>query len=255
MTDSSAAYDRLAERYDALFVDEGRRVWTDAYSQHVTTGTRVLDLGCGTGSDSLLLARQGCEVVGVDSSTGMLRLARQRAAEARLNVEFMQADITGVYPELGGRTFDLVVSGFAAINTVRSLADLASTLDSITTAQGRVLLHFLTPGGVYDRLGHLARLNFAGAFAPLHERRRTVLVGDAQVEHHEFDPHWLLQTFLQDRFDLVACLPVGALTPDDGPTRVPPVAVRALRGAEHLLRRTRHGGSLGRFAILSLKKR
>ena len=41
-------------------------------------GMRVLDFGCGTGSNSLLLARRGARVVGVDLSDSLVHLARQR---------------------------------------------------------------------------------------------------------------------------------------------------------------------------------
>jgi ubiquinone/menaquinone biosynthesis C-methylase UbiE len=43
-------------------------------------GKTVLDLGCGSGQNSLLLARRGAEVIGVDISHALLALARQRLA-------------------------------------------------------------------------------------------------------------------------------------------------------------------------------
>jgi len=42
------------------------------------TGRAVLDLGCGSGENSLLLARRGAKVIGVDISESLLALARQR---------------------------------------------------------------------------------------------------------------------------------------------------------------------------------
>ena len=46
----------------------------------VPEGCRVLEIGCGTGSLTELLARRGCRVVGVDRSTGMLAQARRKLA-------------------------------------------------------------------------------------------------------------------------------------------------------------------------------
>jgi SAM-dependent methyltransferase len=43
-------------------------------------GRTVLDLGCGSGENSLLLARRGAEVIGVDISESLLALARERLA-------------------------------------------------------------------------------------------------------------------------------------------------------------------------------
>jgi ubiquinone/menaquinone biosynthesis C-methylase UbiE len=44
------------------------------------TGKTVLDLGCGSGENSLLLARRGADVIGVDISESLLALAQQRLA-------------------------------------------------------------------------------------------------------------------------------------------------------------------------------
>src|ERR1700730_12028734 len=46
----------------------------------VTAGTRVLDVGCGVGRWSRLLAARGAQVTGVDLSPTMIAQARQRAA-------------------------------------------------------------------------------------------------------------------------------------------------------------------------------
>jgi ubiquinone/menaquinone biosynthesis C-methylase UbiE len=54
----------------------------------------LLELGCGTGEQTLCFAEQGYEVTGVDISEGMLRVARQKAKEKNLAVEFLQEDIT-----------------------------------------------------------------------------------------------------------------------------------------------------------------
>src|SRR4051812_33739331 len=52
----------------------------------------VLDLGCGTGSLSVLLAAAGYEVRGLDSSPRMLDLARGKADAAGVVVEFTEGD-------------------------------------------------------------------------------------------------------------------------------------------------------------------
>ncbi len=60
----------------------------------VTEGQQVLDLGCGTGRHSVELARRGCRMVGVDLSRGMLRQAQAAAQQARVVVDWIQADAT-----------------------------------------------------------------------------------------------------------------------------------------------------------------
>ncbi|MFQ5792160.1 MAG: SAM-dependent methyltransferase, partial [Acidobacteriota bacterium] len=62
---------RLGEVYDRL-------------ASRVGQARRVLDLGCGTGSLALRVARKGATVVGMDVSSAMLEVARRRAREEGL---------------------------------------------------------------------------------------------------------------------------------------------------------------------------
>jgi SAM-dependent methyltransferase len=55
-------------------------------------GDRLLELGCGDGALSCLLARQGFEVTGVDISPGMIEEARRRADREAVGVRFEVAD-------------------------------------------------------------------------------------------------------------------------------------------------------------------
>lgn len=55
---------------------------------------RALDLGCGTGTNSLYLARHGWQVVGVDLAAAAIRRARRKAKKSGLSVDFHTADVT-----------------------------------------------------------------------------------------------------------------------------------------------------------------
>ena len=69
-------YDAECDLLERIFRESGRPVRT------------VLDLGCGTGAHAVRLAQRGYEVVGVDLSEDMLRIARDRARSVpRLDVE------------------------------------------------------------------------------------------------------------------------------------------------------------------------
>jgi ubiquinone/menaquinone biosynthesis C-methylase UbiE len=67
----------------------------------------VLDAGCGSGENALHLASRGCQVLGVDVAETALTMARQKAAQRGLEVEFVSADAF----QLGrlGRMFKTVV--------------------------------------------------------------------------------------------------------------------------------------------------
>jgi SAM-dependent methyltransferase len=67
----------------------------------------VLDAGCGTGENALYLAALGLPVVGVDVAGTALAIARQKADERGLDVEFAAADALAL--ERLGRRFETVL--------------------------------------------------------------------------------------------------------------------------------------------------
>ncbi len=66
----------------------------------------ALELGAGTGSDAVWLAQQGFKVTALDMSPTAIRIARKKAADAGVKVEFIVADILKDKIPLG--TFDFV---------------------------------------------------------------------------------------------------------------------------------------------------
>lgn len=81
----------------------------------LTPAARVLDLGCGCGATTLAAATatgSDGHVVGVDLSAPMLEVARRRARDRHLDVEFVQADVQT--DPLGG-TFDVAISRFGTM--------------------------------------------------------------------------------------------------------------------------------------------
>ncbi|MGD9694547.1 MAG: cyclopropane-fatty-acyl-phospholipid synthase family protein [Thermoleophilia bacterium] len=72
---------------------------------------RALDAGCGTGRHSVLAARAGWTVIGVDSVERPLRAARARAVEAGVSdrVSFVRGDVTRLGAVVPDGSFDLVM--------------------------------------------------------------------------------------------------------------------------------------------------
>ena len=114
MSDPSqaAAWDAEAPAYDEP-IDHGlsdpsvRRAWRDLLLALLPPPPgRVADLGCGTGTLSVLLADEGFEVTGVDFSPEMLARAVAKGGE-RASVHFVRGD--AAIPPLEAAAYDVVL--------------------------------------------------------------------------------------------------------------------------------------------------
>jgi SAM-dependent methyltransferase len=65
-------------------------------------GSPVLDSGCGTGENALLLAERGLDVVGVDIARSAIAQARVKAAERGRSLEFLVGDVLNLVQVTGG---------------------------------------------------------------------------------------------------------------------------------------------------------
>lgn len=86
-----------------------RRAWRALLSEHLPVApARVADLGCGTGTLSVLLAEQGYAVHGIDLSAEMVDAARAKADAAGVGATFAQGDVAR--PGLPPGGFDVALS-------------------------------------------------------------------------------------------------------------------------------------------------
>jgi SAM-dependent methyltransferase len=102
------------------------------------TGDPILELACGTGRLTIPLARDGHEVVGLDTSAAMLRASQAKADFEDLGITFVQGDMRSLNL---GRRFPLVIL------CCNSLAHL-TTNEDLKTGLASVLKH-LAPGGLF----------------------------------------------------------------------------------------------------------
>ena len=105
-------YDKEAEHYDALNEENSKA--TNLLIEKILKKYQVetvLDLTCGTGSQVFWLAKHGYSVVGCDINSRMLKIAKDKARNAKLKIQFLQGDMRTT--KVG--TFDAVITIFNAI--------------------------------------------------------------------------------------------------------------------------------------------
>lgn len=140
------AFDRLAPSYDTLVGSETflhqRRQTHAAFTRWLRPGCRVLEIGCGTGLDTVFLAAAGLRVIACDPSEEMLSRTKRRLAQGAVadragilscGLEDLPRFLDALDHSVG---FDAILSNFGALNCVRSLEPL-----------GVIARRHLRPGG------------------------------------------------------------------------------------------------------------
>jgi demethylmenaquinone methyltransferase/2-methoxy-6-polyprenyl-1,4-benzoquinol methylase len=81
----------------------------DAVLSYIEPGDRVLDVGCGTGTLAVKSAQKRAQVIAIDQSPAMLKLAREKAQASGIEVDFRLAQAQSL--NLNGK-FDVVTATF-----------------------------------------------------------------------------------------------------------------------------------------------
>src|SRR5712692_1613336 len=82
-------FDRLAIAFDSVLTKNPITRWMHDVNMAALVSTfgpgdRLLELGCGTGTEAIELAKRGCRVFGLDISEGMVARAREKVAAEHL---------------------------------------------------------------------------------------------------------------------------------------------------------------------------
>ncbi len=137
------AYQGFARVYDLFMDNVPYRHWADymiqTLTEHNISDGLVLELGCGTGKMTRLLARAGYDMIGVDSSVEMLEIA----AEAEEN----KKERTILYLNQDMREFELY-------GTVRAVVSCCDSLNYILEEKElldvfSLVCNYLDPGGIF----------------------------------------------------------------------------------------------------------
>ncbi|MBR8659338.1 class I SAM-dependent methyltransferase [Brevibacillus sp. NL20B1] len=134
------AYAHLASVYDKLMADSPYDQWLDWLErvwEKREKPRQVIDLGCGTGSIAIPLAKRGYRVTGVDLSAEMLAVAYDKMRREQVQITWVEQDMR----ELDLPAADAVISLCDSLSYLTEEEDVKQTFE-------RVYQH-LNPGGTF----------------------------------------------------------------------------------------------------------
>ena len=137
-------YESIASVYDEINAEIDYDLWADTISEWLSENGCpqngvILDLGCGTGSMTIPLAKRGFDMIGLDLSPDMLSIAREREErEGVSQILWTMQDMTdfSLYGMVDG-----VVSCLDSINHLSEKAELTACFDCIS--------QYLLPNGIF----------------------------------------------------------------------------------------------------------
>jgi len=138
-------YRRYASKYDTLaepLISVIRQIGIRSFP--VKAGMKVLDVGCGTGTNLMLYHQAGCLVHGIDLSPSMLEVARNKLGK---HADLRVGDASEMpYPD---NSFDLVTSTLALHEMASILRpQVMKEMIRVMSREGRVLLTDYHPGPI-----------------------------------------------------------------------------------------------------------
>jgi cyclopropane fatty-acyl-phospholipid synthase-like methyltransferase len=115
----------------------------------LTPGT-ALDLGCGTGDNSIYLVKHGWQVTGVDFVAKAVDKAKAKAAANNVDITFARADVTRLSSEGIGSNFGLIVDngclhGMSQVDRDAYVREVTA----VAAPEARLLLVEFITGGSY----------------------------------------------------------------------------------------------------------
>ncbi len=135
----------------------------------------IAELGCGTGSFTINMAKRGYDIIGIDMSSDMLDIARKKTQAEGLDIMYLEQDM---------RELDLYCTAGTILSVCDSINYLLADDDVIETF--KLVNNFLFPKGV-----------FIFDFNTLHKYRD--VIGDVTIAENREDCSFIWDNYYHDK--------------------------------------------------------
>ncbi len=168
-----SAFDTVAVEYDGIEARNAIMSWMRLRVQAAalsvfSPGSRLLEAGCGTGTDALFFAQQGYHVVAADPSAEMLAAAcvKISAAGYAHTVDFVRSFAEHLLSSLpaSSHPFDGLFSNFGALNCLADLRPFAHAAARLLRPGAKMLINIMPPVCPWEIFYYLSKRKPTQAF-------------------------------------------------------------------------------------------
>ena len=176
------AYTDFADVYDTFMDETPYEEWCEflirILEEYKVPKGLVLDLGCGTGTLTEMLSKEGYDMIGVDNSEQMLAIAMEKREQSGENILYLLQDM---------REFELYGTVEAVISVCDSLNYLLEEKDLVQTF--KLVNNYLDPGGI-----------FIFDFNTVYKYRE--VIGDATIAENREDCSFIWENFYHEEQEI-----------------------------------------------------
>jgi len=208
------AYNYYASKYDNEFEKNKIGIITRNRIQSfikifVKQGIQVLDLGSGTGNDTLLLANLNCNVDAFDISEKMHNVTKKKVRKSRLGsqINFIHGNINNINIT---KKYDFILVNFGVINFVDDLVLFKKKVESMLTNNGIVFIVSYNDYCIWEKI-YLTLINHPNRYRRNHKNIK-VNISNVEIIINPYNPIEIEHIF-SDGFTRLMIEPVNSFIP------------------------------------------
>jgi len=217
----SNAFDSAAEEYDFTISNNYINTWIRAKSirellRLTRPGDTLVEIGCGTGAEAVVIARKVAKVIATDISSQMINLLRIKIRAKRLERKITPllasaAEVTKITSILNGEKPRIAYSFNGALNCEPRLANFVDGLHSVLADDGYLVCTIRNSLCLSEAISHAAVLQF-DRMAPRKSQPIMVSVGGLDIPSVYYSPS-AFSRFFSGRFMLERLIGLPSILP------------------------------------------
>lgn len=212
-----AVFDAIAKTYDEDFTKSkiGRlqrnRVWNLLEKELEKPNQYILEVGCGTGEDAMLMGAFGHRILATDSSKKMIEIAKKKTAMVK-QIEAKVCEVQNISSLKKENTFDLVFSDFGALNCLskEDLENFSEDAFDILKVEGKLVLVFISKNCFWEKFYFLLKFRWKS----INRRGKPAMASlnkETEVFTYYYSTKELKEIFKE--FKLINRRPIGLFIP------------------------------------------